>query len=221
MTDRLEILKTCEAELYSAVVCDTLDALGLRNQALAPGLSPLDETMTIFGYARVGLYMPIYHDDETVNVYEHEIALIDSLQPGEVPVISCNGDLGIAPWGELLSTRASYLQSPGCITDGSVRDVRLVKKLGYSVFAGGRNPVDTKYRGKMMWLDVPCVMGGVTVNSGDLVIADLDGVVFVPSDRIDEVVEGALSKVRSENTVRDELRAGHSLAEVFARHGIL
>lgn len=221
MTDRLDILKTCAAELYSAVMCDTLDSLGLQRQAVAPGLSPLKEGMTIFGYARVGIFMPIYHDNDAVNVYEHEIALVDSLKPGDVPVISCNGNLGIAPWGELLSTRAQVLESPGCITDGCVRDVRLIREIGYPVFAGGRNPTDTKYRGKMMWLDVPCVMGGVTVNSGDLVIADSDGIVFVPSDRIDEAVEGALSKVRSENTVREELRSGRALAEVFARHGIL
>lgn len=221
MTDRLDILETCKAELYSAVVCDTLDSIGLRHQAVAPGLSPLAEGMTIFGYARVGLYMPIYHDDDQVNVYEHEIALVDDLAPGDVPVISCNGNLGIAPWGELLSTRARYLKSAGCITDGCVRDVPMIRAMGYPVFSGGRNPVDTKFRGKMMWYDVPCDLGGVMVNSGDLVIADLDGIVFVPGDRVGEVVAGALGKVRSENTVRDELRAGHSLAEVFDRHGIL
>ncbi len=221
MTNRLDILETCKAELYSAVVCDTLDGLGLRNQAMAPGLAPLTDGMTIFGYARVGLYMPIYHDDAQVDVYEHEIALVDNLAPGDVPVISCNGNLGIAPWGELLSTRAQVLQSAGCITDGCVRDVRMICDMGYPVFCGGRNPVDTKYRGKMMWYDVPCVIGGVLVNSGDLVIADLDGIVFVPRDRVEEVVTGALDKVRSENTVRDELRAGRSLAEVFEKHGIL
>lgn len=221
MTNRLDILEVCSKELYSAVVCDTLDSLGLRQQAVAPGLAPLDDAMSIFGFARVGIYMPIYHDDAAVNVYEHEITLVDSLTPGEVPIISCNGNLSIAPWGELLSTRAQVLQSAGCITDGCVRDVRLIKEMGYPVFSGGRNPVDTKYRGKMMWLDVPCVIGGVTVNSGDLVIADLDGIVFVPADWIDEVVKGALEKVRSENTVRDELRAGQSLADVFASHGIL
>lgn len=221
MKDRLETLKTCAEELYSAVICDTLDSMGLRRRALDPGLRAVGEGMSIAGFARVGIYMPIYHDDETVNVYEHEITLVDSLQPGEVPVISCNANLGIAPWGELLSTRAQCLQSPGCITDGCVRDVRQIREMGYPVFSGGTNPVDTKYRGKMMWLDVPCVIGGVTVNSGDLVVADIDGIVFVPADRIDEVMEGALSKVRSENTVREELRAGHSLAEVFERHGIL
>ncbi|SMY08907.1 RraA family protein [Flavimaricola marinus] len=221
MTERLDILEVCAKELYSAVVCDTLDSIGLRDQAVAPGLEPLATDMTIFGFARVGIYMPIYHDDDQVNVYENEITLVDSLAPGEVPIISCNGNRSIAPWGELLSTRAQVLKSAGCITDGCVRDVKLIKEMGYSVFSAGRNPVDTKYRGKMMWLDVPCVIGGVTVNSGDLVIADLDGIVFVPRGRIDEVIEGALAKVRSENTVRDELRAGRSLAEVFASHGIL
>jgi regulator of RNase E activity RraA len=221
MADRLEILETCRTELYSAVVCDTLDSLGLRNQSVAPGLEPLSEDMTIFGYARVGLYMPIYHDDSDVNVYEHEIALVDDLKPGEVPIISCNGNLAIAPWGELLSTRAQFLKSAGCITDGCVRDASMIRDMGFPVFSGGRNPVDTKYRGKMMWYDVPCVFGGVLVKSGDMVIADHDGIAFIPSEKVEEVVAGALEKVRSENTVRDELRAGSSLTEVFEKHGIL
>jgi len=221
MQDRTALLETCKAELYSAVISDTLDAMGLHDQVVAPGLDPLADDMKICGFARTGIYMPIYHDDDTVDVYEHEIRLIDDLAAGDVPIISCNGDIGIAPWGELLSTRAQYLQSAGCITDGSARDVAMIRDMGYPVFTGGRNPVDTKYRGKMMWTDVPCVIGGVRVNSGDLVIADLDGIVFVPKDLVDEVVSAALGKVRSENRVREELRAGSSLVEVFARHGIL
>lgn len=217
----LDLLATCRAELYAAVVSDTLDAMGLRNQVVAPGLRPVAEGMTICGHARTGIYMPIYHDDDTVKVYEHEIRLIDDLAPGDVAVLSCNGNRNIAPWGELLSTRASYLRGAGCITDGCVRDVRMIREMGFPVFSAGTNPVDTKYRGKMMWMDVPCVIGGVTVNSGDLVLADLDGVVFVPQAVIAPVVAGALNKVRSENRVRDELRAGASLTDVFARHGIL
>jgi len=221
MTDRLALIETCRAELYAAVVSDTLDAMGLRQQVVAPGLHPIADGMRICGFARTGLYMPIYHDDETVKVYEHEIRLIDDLAPGEVPVISCNANKMISPWGELLSTRAHYLGSAGCITDGCVRDVKMIRDMGYPVFAAGTNPMDTKYRGKMMWLDVPCIIGGVTVNSGDLVIADLDGIVFVPAGVIVPAVEGALAKVRSENRVRDELRAGASLTDVFARYGIL
>lgn len=219
--DRTAILETCRVELYSAVVSDTLDSLGHRRQAVQPGLEPLQDGMRIVGFARVGIYMPIYHDDEKVNVYEHEIRLIDSLRPGDVPVLVCSGNKRIAPWGELLSTRASFLGASGCITDGCVRDVDMIREMAFPVFAGGRNPVDTKYRGKMMWADVPGVIGEVEVKSGDLVIADLDGIVFVPAELIAAVVAKSLEKVRAETTVREELRNGATLVEVFDRHGIL
>ena len=219
--DRVQLLKTCKAELFTAVVSDSLDSLGLRRQVVQLPLQPVQDGMRIFGFARVGVYMPIYHDDEKVNVYEHEIRLVDDLKAGDVPVFACNNNTRIAPWGELLSTRAQYLGSTGLVTDGSVRDVAVIRKMGFPVFSGGRNPVDTKFRGKMMWADVPAVIGEAEVNSGDLVIADLDGIVFVPAAIIETVVTKALAKVRAETTVRDELRKGASLVEVFDRHGIL
>ncbi len=219
--DGKDLLRLCRDELYSAVVADTLDTLGLHNQTLAPCLSAIDEEMRISGFARVGIYMPIFHDDPQVNVYEHEIRLIDDLRTGEVPVLICNMNLQIAPWGELLSTRARYLSAAGCITDGCVRDVGRIREMGFPVFSAGRNPVDTKHRGKLMWADVPGAICGVRINSGDLVIADQDGVVVVPAAEIEPVVEQALVKARAENTARAELAAGASLAEVFKRHGIL
>ena len=219
--DRVAVLEICRTELYSAVVSDTLDSLGHRRQAVQPGIDPLRDGMRIVGFARVGIYMPIYHDDVNVNVYEHEIRLVDDLKPGDVPVLACNGNKRIAPWGELLSTRAMYLGAAGCITDGCVRDVDMIREMGFPVFSGGHNPIDTKYRGKMMWGDVPGVIGGVDVNSGDLVIADTDGIVFVPAALVEAVVTKALEKVRTETTVREELRNGATLVEVFDRHGIL
>lgn len=219
--DRARLLKVCRDELSSAVLSDTLDGLGHRRQAVQLPLAPLQDGMRIVGFARVGIYMPIFHDDEKVNVYEHEIRLVDDLKPGDVPVFICHGNTGIAPWGELLSTRATYLEAAGVITDGSVRDVAVIRKMGFPVFCNGRNPVDTKFRGKMMWADVPGVIGGAEVNSGDLVMADLDGVVFVPKAILDTAVEKALAKARKETTVREELRNGASLVEVFDRHGIL
>jgi regulator of RNase E activity RraA len=216
-----DILGACREELFSAVIADSLDSLGYHEQAVAPGLSPLSEEMRIVGYTRVGIYMPIYHDDENVNVYENEIRLIDDLAKDDVAVLSCNGDLRISPWGELVSTRAQYLGAAGCITDGCVRDSKAIRELGFPVFSGGRNPVDTKYRGKMMWLDVPAKIGGVRVNSGDLVLADCDGIVFIPSEVIDKTIERSLEKVREESIVRQQLRDGVSLADVFASHGIL
>lgn len=207
--------------LYSAVVSDTLDGMGYLNQALSSGIRPLDDSMVLCGLARVGIYMKIYHDDETVNVYEHEISLIDSLQPNEVAVLLCHQHHDIAPWGELLSTRSRYLQAAGCLTDGSVRDVKRIRQMGFPVFAGNIGPLDSKHRGKLMWYDVPGKIHGVEVRSGDLVFGDVDGVVIVPKSITEEVVEKALRKVRGEDQVRTMLENGVSLAEAFQKHGVL
>jgi len=215
------IIQKCREKLYSAVIADTMDSIGFHKQVLKPGIVALDPSIKLCGLARVGLYMPIYHDDENVNVYEHEIALIDSLKTDEVAVFICNGNQNIAPLGELLSTRATYLGAAGCLTDGCVRDSKLIKEIKFPVFSKGTNPVDTKYRGKMIMADVPGEIGGVHVESRDLVFGDQDGVLIVPSKILEKVVEKALEKVNTENTVREELKAGATLTDVFAKHGIL
>ena len=68
---RLDILAACRDELFTAVLSDSLDALGFRQQVVSPGLLPLKDNMRIVGFARVGIYLPIYHDADDVNVYEH------------------------------------------------------------------------------------------------------------------------------------------------------
>jgi regulator of RNase E activity RraA len=216
-----ELLEICRAELYSAVVADTLDGFGLHDQSVTPSLTPLDDSHVLCGRVRIGVFMPVFHDSPELNVYEHEIELIDSLQPGDVPVVVCGTGSTIAPWGELLTTRARYLGAAGCITDGCVRDVRRIREYGFPVFCGGMHPTDTKHRGKMMAVDVPARLGGVKIESGDLVIGDVDGIVFVPRLIVDDVVAKALEKVRTENLFRDDLIRGDSLGQVFARYGIL
>ena len=210
-----------KTQLYTAVLSDTLDSMGMLNQVLEPGITPLDDSSILCGWARVGLYLPIYHDDPAVNVYEKELELIDSLKPGEVPVLVCHGLKKIAPWGELLSTRATYLKSGGCLTDGSVRDVKLIREMKFPVFAGNIGPLDTKHRGKLVWNDVPGKIHGVNVNSGDLVFGDVDGVVVIPKESVEIVLEQSLKKVSEENIVRKKLEKGDTLKKIFAEHGIL
>ena len=218
--DHSTIIK-CKNELYSAVISDTLDSMGMLNQVLEFGIRPVDELMVICGHARIGLYFPIYHDDESVNVYENELKLIDSLKQDDVPVLICHGLKHIAPWGELLSTRASYLEAGGCITDGSVRDIKMIREMGFPVFAGNISPLDSKYRGKLMWTDVPGKICGVNIKSGDLIFGDIDGVVVIPNEHIEITLEKAFDKVSNENIIRLKLKEGQSLERIFADHGIL
>ncbi len=215
------LLTTCKEKLYSAVIADTLDAFGLHKQVVEPGITAIDPALVLCGFARVGLYMPVYHDDEDVKVYEKEIALVDSLQPGDVAVLVCHGNQRISPWGELLSERSTYLGAAGCLTDGCVRDTKQIIDLKFPVYSNGTNPSDTKYRGKMMMSDVPGEIGGVAVNRGDLIFGDTDGIVIIPKNIISAVIEKALEKVSAENTVRDEILRGDTLVDIFDRHKIL
>ncbi|MBC6436910.1 MAG: RraA family protein [Rhodobacteraceae bacterium] len=216
-----EVAQLCQAELYSAVLCDTLDSFGLRNQSPQASLRLLEPDVKLCGYARVGLYMPVYHDSSDLDVYGEEIDLVDSLKPGDIPVLCCHGMTHIAPWGELLSTRSKVVGAAGCVTDGSIRDLAMIRKIGFQVAYAGTNPVDTKYRGKLMLYDVPGQIDRVRIESGDLIFMDEDGMVVLPQDHIQHVVTTALEKVRKETTIRTELVEGRTLRQIFTDHGIL
>ncbi len=215
---REEIVK----KLYSAVLSDVMDGLGLTEQALKPFVRPLDEALVLFGRARTGLYMPRYQVAPGEDPYEVEIALVDDLRPGEVAVLACGGPTDrIAPWGELLSTAAQVRGAAGCLTDGLIRDTKAIRAMGFPVFHGGIGPLDSKGRGKMMEMDCRVVCAGAAVSSGDWVFGDADGAVLVPQAAAEEVFARALEKVAAENRTRDELRAGRTLREVFDQFGVL
>jgi len=213
---------TLAKRLNSAVLSDVLDEFGLMNQAMQPFVRPLDESLTVFGRARTGLYMNTYSVEEHGNPYEVEIALVDDLKPGDIAVLACDGPTTrIAPWGELLTTASKMRGAAGCVTDGLVRDIRLIRDLQFPVFAGGIGPLDSKGRGKMMAMDIPVSCAGAPVRSGDLIFGDVDGVVVIPADMADRVIEAALSKLESENKTRTELLNGALLGEVYAKYGVL
>ncbi len=215
-------LESLRTKLYSAVLSDVLDQLGYPSQAVKPFVRPLDDAAVLCGYARTGLYMKRYHFPEGHNPYALEMDLIDSLRPGEVAVLACDGPTDrIAPWGELLTTASKVRGAAGCLTDGLVRDVRRIRELGFPVFHGGIGPLDTRGRAEMMAADEPVEIAGARVAPGDFVFGDVDGVVIVPQAIAAEAVRLALDKIEAEDTTREELLAGESLRAVFERHGVL
>ena len=208
--------------LYTSVLSDVLDDHSYRNQAMRSFIRPLDEAKVLFGRARTGLYTVVYDAPESENPYDVEIALVDDLEVDDISVFACNGPTEcIAPWGELLSTASMMRGAVGCITDGLVRDVRQIRELGFPVFHGGIGPIDSKGRGKMIARDVVIECAGVTVNSGDLIFGDVDGVVVIPRDIITQIIKAALIKITNENETRDALKQGFLLSEVYEKYGVL
>jgi regulator of RNase E activity RraA len=208
-------------KLFAAVLSDCLDQIGVTHQALPSRIRPLDEASVMVGRARTAAFMEVYHVAEGSNPYELEIALIDSLQPDQIPVFACSNPVRVAPWGELLSAAAKVRGAAGALMDGCVRDIKAIKAMGFPCFHGGIAPLDSKGRGKIMALDVPIECAGVPVAPGDLIFGDADGCVVIPQKVEAEVLALAFEKVTGErNTLRD-LQRGDKLADVFARYGIL
>jgi 4-hydroxy-4-methyl-2-oxoglutarate aldolase len=208
-------------QLFTAVLSDALDAVGIRVNAMAPHLRPLDDTLQLCGRARTAMYMETSYVADDENPYELEMALIDDLKPGDVAIFACGGSSRIAPWGGLLSTATHARGAAGCITDGFVRDVLQIRELKLPVFSGGIAPLDSKGRGVVREIDVPVTCGGVLVAPGDLVFGDADGIVVVPQAVEAEVLRLAFEKINGEHNTMRELRAGALLRDVYAKYGIL
>lgn len=215
----LELCSFVEQNLYTAVVSDSLDQLGVRHQAMREYLRPVHPQCKFAGWARTISCSDIYHIPD--DPYAVEIEAVDSLLPGEVAVVGTGKSTRNAPWGELLSTASQARGCRGAVVDGLVRDVRKIEELGFPVFAAGVKPVDSMGRGIVTAFNVPVECGEVIVNAGDFVFADADGIVVTPRAMVKEVMELAADKVRRENDSRAELMGGAYLRDVFAKYQVL
>ncbi len=215
-----ELFDFIKKHLYVAAVCDILDDLGYRNQAMHHRLRPLLPDMYNCGFvgrARTMQWLETDEIDED-DPYRLEIAAIDSLREGDVPIHSTDENGTNAPWGELMSTIAMHKKVAGCVCDSQIRDCIKIIEMKFPVYYAGIRPLDSKGRGVVTAFDVPIMCGGVKVEPGDLVYADFDGVVVVPSAIELEVIDKATEKVTSENLSRTELKKGKSLREVFNKY---
>lgn len=206
--------------LYVAVLSDVLDGLGFRDQVLQPGIVPLlPGEKPLVGRAATMLVAP--RDEVVAQPYTNQIAAIDALQPGDVAVAGVGGMTGVAVWGELFSNAALARGARGFLTDGMHRDTRMLLDLGFPVFSRGARPVDISGRGTVVSHGRPVAVAGVLVRPGDVVFAEIDGIVVIPQDVAAEAVERAFEKVAKEDGARADLRRGSLLSEVWAKYRVL
>ncbi|MGH2618481.1 MAG: RraA family protein [Thermomicrobiales bacterium] len=214
-----ELLEALRTRLYTAVVSDVLDRQGLLDQAMSARIRPIAPGMRLIGRAHTMLTADIYQRPATP--YEKEIAAVDALKPGDVMVAATNGSERTCLWGELLSTAARARGATGCLIDGHTRDVARILEMGFPVFCTGFRPVDSSSRSVVIDYGCPVLCGGVLVHPGDIIFADIDGIVVIPSDRLATTVETALEKFEAENSSRQMLEDGYFLRDVYDRFGVL
>lgn len=212
-------LPEAREKLYSAVVADACDGFGLKRQSPAVALPPVTAAGVLVGRCRTSLWEEIHFEDPAP--YEFELKLVDSCQGDDVLICAAGGSMRSGIWGELLTTAASNRGCVGVVVDGAVRDVRQMNAMGFPAFARGRCVYDSLHRQRVIEIDGAVEIGGVTIRSGDFVIADEDGVVIVPQEREQEVLQAAWEKVHAENVTRDAIRGGMGAAEAYEKYGVL
>jgi regulator of RNase E activity RraA len=205
--------------IYTALAADIMDQMGHRDQTMDSGIRPaLPES----GFAGPAVTLNAVADSRpSDDPYGKIFEAYELMSPGDVVVIATNGETKSGLWGELLSTAAAYRGVKSVVTDGLVRDIRQMNDMSFACFSRGYSPLDSAGRCLPDAVDVTISCGGVRIEPRDLILADHEGVVVVPTAIQDEVLRLAQEKLEGENTVRDELAAGASPREVFDKYGIL
>lgn len=213
-----ELFALARRELFTAVVGDVMDKLGLRHQFLPPRIQPLDRSMVTIGRAMTVLEADCF--DEGDKPFGLMLEALDGLRKNEI-YICTGGSPSYACWGELMSIRALGCGAAGAVMNGYSRDTRGILRLNFPVFSLGSYAQDQGPRGRVIDYRVPLEIEGVRVEPGDIVFGDLDGVCVIPQRAEIEVFKAAIEKARGEKTVQAALEQGMSAADAFARFGIL
>ncbi len=213
-----ELLELIKAELYTPVVGDILDQLGLYHQFLPQAIRPLREDMKLAGYAMTVLMIDVYGEQK--KPFGLLTEALDDLQEDEI-YIATGGDMRCAYWGELLTATARTRKAAGAVLNGWHRDTPQVLEQNWPVFSRGCYAQDSSVRTQVVDYRCRIEVDGVQVMPGDLIFGDIDGVLVIPSEHIEEVIEKALEKARGEKNVRKAIEGGMSSTEAFATFGIL
>jgi len=224
--DDRELFQLARSELFTAVVGDIMDQMGLQQQFLSPRIRPLREDMVVIGRAMTVLEADVFHERASTQnsllakSFGLMLEALDDLKQDEIYI--CSGaSPTYALWGELMSTRAMKLGAAGAVMNGYSRDTHAILKLGFPVFSYGSFAQDQAPRGKVLDYRVPIKIENTLVRPGDVLFGDIDGVCVVPQEAIAEVFERALEKARGEKVVRIAIENGMSAVEAFRTYNIM
>lgn len=213
-----EMFSLIKEKLYTPVVGDILDTMGYVHQFLPAYIRPLKPDMKLAGFAMPVLMIDVFGPQKKPFGYLTEA--LDQLQKDEI-YLATGGMKRCAYWGELLTATARTRGASGAVLDGYHRDTPQVLSQNWPVFSCGCFAQDSSVRTQVVDYRCPVEIGQVTVKPGDIVFGDIDGVLVIPSNIKDEVLEKALEKASGEKLVRKAIEGGMSATDAFKKFGIL
>lgn len=208
--DNREIYKFLK-ELGTSIVSDAMDKLGYGAGLI--GIKPVSVNKAICGEAFTVRYIPCGVVKESVGDF------LDDVIEGQVVVIANNGRTDCTVWGDIMSYYASLHGIEGTVIDGVCRDLDSIREVGYPVYSKGAYMMTGKDRVTCEAVNVPVNICGRVVKPGDYILGDASGVISIPKELIEKVIETAVYIEKTEQEIRNEVSSGVKLKEARRRNG--
>ena len=187
------------------------------NDVTIDGVAAMHPGTTLVGLARTLRFVPHREDlfASHGGGYNAQKRAFDDVGEGEVIVIEARGETGSGTLGDILALRAKARGAAGIVTDGCVRDYDAVAAVGLPVFSRGAHPAVLGRRHVPWDTDVTIGCGGTTVQPGDVIVGDRDGVIVIPPALVEEVVDAALAQEEEDAWIAEQVAAGHPVDGLF------
>ena len=190
-------------KLSTSTVSDAMDRLGIAGQCL--GIKPVDVKFRLCGRAYTMRTVPAEVVAGSVGDY------IDDVPAGAVVVIDNGGRQDKTVWGDILTFLADKNGVAGTVIDGNCRDIHRCIEINYPVFSRGWSMRTGKDRVQLDQINIPVSIGDARVEPDDLLLGDADGVLAIPKEHEDRVVELAEEIEAAEEKIMEALRQGKKL----------
>jgi len=219
MATRSDNLPRRFARIYTAAITDVMDELGLQRQTLPAAIQPLVPDMRAAGYAftargRARKSGP-RERDATLRQF---LAMLGAVPADSVLVLAANDNVA-AHFGELSAEWLRSRRVRGAVIDGATRDAAYIGRIRFPTFVRYRTPQDSVPRWRVSDWGQPLTIGGVRIALGDVIVADLDGVVVVPRRAAHEVLVRCEKLVGTENKVRTAVKRGMLPLAAYEKFG--
>lgn len=203
-------------QCYTGAVFDVMREFGHRDCVLPPEIRPLDDSLVLAGeiWTCSGRIDESISDDESLLQWTGLL----SKAPDNSVIVCQPNDSTIAHMGELSAETLKYRGIRGYIVDGGTRDSAFIRNIEWPLFFRYFSPKDVVGLWTVKSTGEPIKIGGVTINTGDYVIADIDGVVIIPMSMIEKVLNRTEEVMSTENELRSMILQGMDPQEAYKKY---
>ena len=209
LTDRLQ-------DCYTGAVYDVMKGMGVSDSILPSDIRPTDDSLTLAGQ----IWTCSGRIDESASADETLMAWTGLLSeaPGGSVVVCQPNDGSLAHMGELSAETLKLRAIRGYVVDGGCRDVDFIRRLEWPVFCRYYTPADVVGRWLAEGLGEPIEIGGVSIITGDYLLADIDGVVVIPEGIAEEVVAKTEEIINTESALRRDILQGMDPQQAYKKY---